>query len=56
MWRFRKCMVNTVVHVNKLEDWLGIKCTVSDLWQGGDMVKSFNIFFLNKVKRAFVEI
>lgn len=38
MWRFKQCMIDTVVHVTKVEHWLGIKCTVSDLWQGGDMV------------------
>lgn len=37
MWRFRKCMVDTVVHVGMVHDWLGIKCTVSDLWQYGEM-------------------
>uniref|UniRef100_A0AC34FV16 DEP domain-containing protein 5 n=1 Tax=Panagrolaimus sp. ES5 TaxID=591445 RepID=A0AC34FV16_9BILA len=37
MWRFKQCMIDTVVHVTKVEHWLGIKCTVSDLWQGGDM-------------------
>uniref|UniRef100_A0A7E4W892 DEPDC5_CTD domain-containing protein n=1 Tax=Panagrellus redivivus TaxID=6233 RepID=A0A7E4W892_PANRE len=37
MWRFRECLIDSAVYVNKAEEWLGIKCTVSDLWRAGDM-------------------
>uniref|UniRef100_A0AC34QI27 DEPDC5 protein C-terminal domain-containing protein n=1 Tax=Panagrolaimus sp. JU765 TaxID=591449 RepID=A0AC34QI27_9BILA len=37
MWRFRQCMIDTVVHYDMIQNWLGIKCTVSDLWQYGEM-------------------
>lgn len=41
MWRYRKCMIDTVVHLGMVKDWLGIKCTVSDLWQSGELVSLY---------------
>uniref|UniRef100_A0A183C0F1 DEPDC5_CTD domain-containing protein n=1 Tax=Globodera pallida TaxID=36090 RepID=A0A183C0F1_GLOPA len=36
MWRFRNCLIDSCVYVGKKEEWLGILCTVSDLWRAGE--------------------
>ncbi|KAL3090248.1 hypothetical protein niasHS_006700 [Heterodera schachtii] len=40
MWRFRNCLIDSCVYVGKKEEWLGILCTVSDLWRAGESVWS----------------
>ena len=40
MWRIRNCLVDSCVYVGKKEEWLGILCTVSDLWRLGEMAWS----------------
>ncbi|KAI1721247.1 vacuolar membrane-associated protein iml1 domain-containing protein [Ditylenchus destructor] len=36
MWRFRNCLINSCVYAGKKEEWLGVLCTVSDLWKSGE--------------------
>uniref|UniRef100_A0A915D7E9 DEP domain-containing protein n=1 Tax=Ditylenchus dipsaci TaxID=166011 RepID=A0A915D7E9_9BILA len=36
MWLFRNCLINSCVYIGKKEEWLGILCTVSDIWVSGD--------------------
>lgn len=31
MWNFRTCLIDSCVYVGKIESWLGILCTVSDV-------------------------
>lgn len=47
MWQFRSCLIDSCVYVGKIENWLGVLCTVSDIWFGGEPVKlfkSYNLF------------
>lgn len=38
MWRFRNCLIDSCVYVGKREEWLGVLCTVSDIWSSGELV------------------
>lgn len=35
MWFIRNCLIDSCVFVGKIETWLGIFCTVSDIWFSG---------------------
>lgn len=36
MWHFRNCLIDSCVYVGKFESWLGLMCTVSDIWSAGE--------------------
>lgn len=36
MWNIRNCITDSCVYVGKIENWLGVLCTVSDIWLGGE--------------------
>lgn len=41
MWRFRNCIIDSCVYQGKHESWLGIHCTVGDIWRSGEIVSFF---------------
>uniref|UniRef100_A0A1I7SKG5 Neur_chan_LBD domain-containing protein n=1 Tax=Bursaphelenchus xylophilus TaxID=6326 RepID=A0A1I7SKG5_BURXY len=36
MFHFRSCLIDSCVYVGKFENWLGVHCTVSDIWSAGE--------------------
>uniref|UniRef100_A0A914CLP5 DEP domain-containing protein 5 n=1 Tax=Acrobeloides nanus TaxID=290746 RepID=A0A914CLP5_9BILA len=40
MWRFRNCIIDSCVYQGKHESWLGIHCTVGDIWRSGEILWS----------------